>query len=136
MAEQRASCQCGGLQLAITAEPEMVMACHCQACQKRTGSPFGTGLYFQRDVVTIAGEHRDWVRNVTDDRRVINHFCPSCGSTVFWEADLRPHIIGIAMGAMDTPKPTPGMTIWTEEKQDWVTLPEDWKTYERSMAEG
>jgi hypothetical protein len=32
-----------------------------------------------------------------------NHFCPECGTTLFWRADLRPDHIGVAVGACNDP---------------------------------
>jgi hypothetical protein len=33
------------------------------------------------------------------------HFCPSCGSTVYWEPARKPDMIGVAVGAFaDAPR--------------------------------
>lgn len=38
---QTASCNCGQLSLSVSGDPIRVSVCHCNACQKRTGSAFG-----------------------------------------------------------------------------------------------
>ena len=38
--EKKASCQCGQLEVVVPGEPDIVTACNCLACQKRTGAVF------------------------------------------------------------------------------------------------
>jgi hypothetical protein len=54
------------------------------------------------------------------------HFCPTCGTTVFWEADLRPDHIGVAVGAFhDASFPPPTGSIYEESKHGWVAFAHD-----------
>jgi hypothetical protein len=54
------------------------------------------------------------------------HFCPTCGTTVFWEADLRPDHIGVAVGAFHDPNfPRPTASVWEESKHGWVAFTHD-----------
>jgi hypothetical protein len=129
MAKHNATCQCGSLVLEAISDPDFVIACNCRACQKRSGSPFGVGTYFRKDVVTVGGEQQSWERAAESGRRLENIFCPRCGTTLFWTLDMRPDHIGVPGGQFDTPPPTPIRAIWTEEKHDWVTFPEDWPTF-------
>jgi hypothetical protein len=51
------------------------------------------------------------------------HFCRNCGSTVFWNADFRPHRIGIAFGAFADPSiPWPTVSVWETTRHCWVTF--------------
>ena len=53
-------------------------------------------------------------------------FCPSCGSTVWWEALARPGRIAVAAGAFaDKDFPAPQRLIWAEHKAAWVRA--SWK---------
>ena len=55
MTTRQASCSCGQLSVTCEGEPVRISICHCNACQKRTGSVFGTQARFPREQVTIEG---------------------------------------------------------------------------------
>jgi hypothetical protein len=105
MTETRnAQCACGGVSVTTKGEPDLVVVCNCIQCQRRTGSPFGVGAYFKRETVQLRGITKTFERKVGgSERAVVNHFCPDCGSTVFWTLDLRPQHIGIAVGHFADP---------------------------------
>ena len=50
-----ASCSCGQLTAQVEGEPVRVSICHCLACQRRTGSPFGEQARFALKHTVIAG---------------------------------------------------------------------------------
>ena len=118
-----AHCSCGALRVEVSGEPDAVVACHCGECQRRTGSVFGVGAYFKKERVRSEGPDKIYVRDGQEGRKLRNHFCPTCGTTVFWEADLRPELIGVAVGAFresDFPRPT--RSVWEESKHEWVAF--------------
>jgi hypothetical protein len=60
--------------------------------------------------------------------------CPTCGTTVFWEADLRPDSIGVAVGAFgDSSFPRPTLSVWEESKHGWVAFARDFAHFPRAM---
>jgi len=128
--DHRAECQCGALSVTSTKDPDLVIACNCRACQKRTGSVFGVGAYFRRNAVTISGKSAEWSRKAASGRLLTQHFCPRCGSTVFWSLEMRPEHYGVAVGCMASQLPKPNRVVWTSEKHDWVSFPEEWPTFE------
>jgi len=132
MATHSARCQCRALTVQARADPDFVVLCNCRACQSRTGSPFGVGAYFRKADLTISGETRTWSRVAPSGRALANHFCPGCGSTVYWTLEMRPDHVGVAAGAFDGPLPEPARAIWAEERHDWVTFPEHWPVFERA----
>lgn len=76
---RRASCSCG--QLSVTAEgaPAKISACHCPACQRRTGSAFGVAVFFDRKKVAASGASSSYTRTGDSGRSVEFMFCPTCG---------------------------------------------------------
>jgi len=97
-----ASCQCRGFRVIVEAEqPNTVTICHCQICQRRTGVPLTCNAYFPKSKVRFEGEHRIYTRDCPEGRKLHNHFCPTCGSTVGWTLDLRPNQFGIAVGCFN-----------------------------------
>ncbi|MDD9977587.1 MAG: GFA family protein [Boseongicola sp.] len=131
MTTHKASCQCGALVAEAVEAPDFVVACNCVACQKRTGSPFGAAAYFGKTVFNVTGEPKTWSRRAESGRKLENHFCETCGSTLYWTLEMRPDHVGVPIGNFDSDSPTPIRAIWMQEKHDWVSFPEDWPTYEK-----
>jgi hypothetical protein len=67
----------------VSADPDAVVACHCGECQRRTGSVFGVGAYFKKEHVRVEGPYNIYIRDGRERRKLKNHFCPTCGTTVF-----------------------------------------------------
>jgi hypothetical protein len=99
-----ARCSCGAITVSFPEEPQVVVACHCIECQRRTGSPFGVGTYFPAERVKISGTAKEFVRDGSSGRKLSFCFCPNCGSTVYWRMGMQPEVIGIAIGAIADPK--------------------------------
>lgn len=119
-----ARCSCGQLSARCEGEPLRVVLCNCNACQRRTGSPFGAGAYFERTQVTTQGSSKEYSRASDAGRWFKTHFCPECGSSVFWYLELAPTLIGVAVGGFNDPTfPPPVRAVWTSAKHDWVEFP-------------
>ena len=104
-------------------DPAFLGACHCMECQRRTGSAFGVGTYFPKEQVRAEGPSRVYVRGSDSGRKIEFHFCPDCGSTVFWYGELFPDLIGIAFGAFADPSmPWPPVSVWETTRHPWVTF--------------
>jgi hypothetical protein len=72
------------------------------------------------------GESTMYVRGSDSGRQLWMHFCPHCGTTVYWEAQLRPDMYGVAIGAFaDASFSTPTRSVWEENRHDWVMPPAD-----------
>jgi hypothetical protein len=62
-----------------------------------------------------------YVRNGQEGRSVRIHFCPTCGTSVYWEADARSGMIGVALGAFADPSfPKPSRSAWEQTRHPWV----------------
>ncbi len=123
--ERQATCSCGQLRIRLSGDPQLVSSCHCLACQRRTGALFGSTSFWRKSqVVAIEGERRTW-RRVADSGTGLNHhFCPTCGSTVYWESEKTPESLSVAAGCFADPTfPAPVRTVWTESKHGWLTFP-------------
>jgi hypothetical protein len=118
-----AHCCCGSLRAVVTGEPALVAACHCVECQRRTGAPFGVSTYFSKDQVRTQGLNKVYERRSDSGRKIEMRFCPDCGSTVFWYAEFRPDLIGIAFGAFADPSmPRPTVSAWETTGHPWVAF--------------
>jgi hypothetical protein len=124
---REAACACGQLRIRTSGEPRIVSSCNCLACQRRTGAIFGSAAFFGREqVVATEGEASTFRRQGDSGTWLAFHFCPKCGSTVFWENERLPDIVSVAVGAFADPAfPPPVRTVWTRTKHAWVGFPED-----------
>jgi hypothetical protein len=123
--ERQAACQCGAFHVVAVGEPDSVALCHCLDCQRRSGVAFTCNAFFRKGDVRLEGDYRVYARDGGDGRKVNNHFCPTCGSTVCWTLDLRPNHYGIAVGAFNDPSfPAPRYSVWEATKHSWVAVPD------------
>ena len=124
-----ASCNCGQLRVTCTGpDPDRVVMCNCYLCQKQTGSPFSLQARFPNEQVKIEGKSTAWkfpidgaepvnyrtcagtdgITNSAADV-VTSHFCPDCGSTVYYFRKSDPARTGVKVGAFADPTFPPPM---------------------------
>jgi hypothetical protein len=119
--KRTARCVCGQLAVSCDGEPTKVSLCHCLACQRRTGSAYGVGAFFRREDVEPRGCTEQYSRSSDSGHKVTFHFCPDCGSTVFWQPERKADMIAVALGAFaDTAFPPPSQTVYEEHRHPWV----------------
>ena len=126
MTTRRAACCCGQLYAVAEGDPARISMCHCLACQRRTGSTFGAQARFPRDRVSINGTSTQYVRTADSGDHITFHFCPACGSTVFYQPDQEPDLIAIPLGAFaDSSFPAPTVSVYESRRHAWTGLPPD-----------
>lgn len=126
MNEHRASCRCGALTAVATGEAMRVSVCHCLDCQRRSGSAFSAQVRFPDSRVTITGESKMFETVGDSGRWGRFHFCPTCGTTVFYRIEYFPDLVAIPLGAFDDPHAfTPEFSVWESRKHDWLAITGD-----------
>lgn len=122
MTIHRAACSCGKIEVVCEGEPARVSMCHCLECQRRTGAVFGNQAWFGRQqIISIAGDSAQFTRQSDAGRSVTFQFCPTCGSTVYWEAEGFPGMIAVAVGSFADPAfPAPKHSGWEQRRHHWV----------------
>jgi hypothetical protein len=79
------------------------------------------GCLFSRKDIEASGAFRTYSRNSDRGFTVNFHFCPDCGSTVFWEPERRPDVIAVAVGSFADPNfPAPSQSVYDERRHAWV----------------
>src|ERR1043166_6792707 len=132
MPSREATCHCGQLRLEVTGEPLAVSICHCFACQRRTGSAFGMQAGFKADQVRVDGRFSDYARisDEADRREHVFHFCPECGSQVFYTEPDEPHLVVVSVGSFAAPSfPAPTESGYHYRRHEWLELPDSMQPY-------
>jgi hypothetical protein len=137
MTIRTARCGCGRVEITVDGEPSLISLCHCDFCQKRSGSVLSVTAVFRREqVVAIDGEVKRYNGLEVDGEGPVGgspeginyYFCTTCGSTLYNESsDWRApgeQIVGITVGNFVDPAfPAPTHEFFTELRHHWVVSP-------------
>jgi hypothetical protein len=116
-------CSCGAIRYEITAEPIMMLKCHCRDCQHVTGSGYAPAFLVPAEALRVTqGKLR---YHLTPSIRRGKHkrsFCPECGSRItggeFEEGDSP--FVGVLASSLDDPSVfKPQMDIFVSDAQSW-----------------
>jgi hypothetical protein len=111
------------LTVVASGEPAKVSACHCRACKSRTGSSFGVAVFFPEDRVKCEGVSTLFERRGDSGKSVAFHFCPTCGSTVYWLPAFRPGLVAIAIGCFqETAGLAPTQSVYEDLRDPWAAI--------------
>jgi hypothetical protein len=79
-----------------------------------------SGAFFARTQVQLEGASTVYARGADSGYQVRFHFCPTCGTSVYWESDKYPTDWGIAVGCFADPTfPGPTLSVWEESQHPW-----------------
>ncbi len=112
------SCLCGTAKFEIQGEFDCFYLCHCQHCQKDTGSAHAANLFSQSaKLIWLSGS--DSVTTFTlPGTRHNKSFCQFCGSALPGTHDT--DLLVIPAGCLDTDVcMSPTAHIFTSSKADW-----------------
>jgi hypothetical protein len=81
---------------------------------------------FNRDQVRVGGRFSDYARvsDEADRKEHVFHFCPDCGSQVFYTEPTEPDLIVVSVGAFADPSfPPPTESGYDSRRHPWLALP-------------
>jgi hypothetical protein len=120
-------CLCGSVRYRTIGQPQRASACHCTFCQRRSGSAFGMGAYFEKKQVEFLRGALSKYRHVSDEsgRWIDVEFCPRCGGTITWTLEVWPDLRAIAVGSYDDGRwIKPQRHSWTRSAHPWMKYPD------------
>lgn len=119
MTELRGSCLCGDIKYRINQVPSEFYFCHCQQCQKVTGSGFAANMIAKPSGIEWLEGAAQLTHFEHPDRAFSKTFCQRCGSGL-------PHInksgssLVIPAGSLDMlPSIQPSANLFTVEQPEW-----------------
>jgi hypothetical protein len=119
-------CLCGSVSYSIEGDPFATAVCHCDHCQRQSGSAFSVNLLMHESQLAVTGtlstfedrgEHGDAVY-------VRRRFCGSCGSSIVSELAQTEGVVAVKAGTLDDRSDVaPLAEVWCIDRQPWVELP-------------
>ena len=95
-------CLCGAQVFEVTGEPRDIINCHCNFCQRATGSAYLVETIFEkanfRQVQGTPSVYKH--RSEGSGKLIYIHFCGSCGTKTHMLFDRFPEIVGVFSGTL------------------------------------
>jgi hypothetical protein len=121
-ASRSGHCLCGSISYRFDAEPETVVLCHCDDCQRHSGAAYSVNVLVARNALKVAGTPRSYrtigSENGNSRERL---FCGDCGSPIFTILHERPDLVIVKSGTLDDRAGLdPSADVWWRRAQDWL----------------
>jgi hypothetical protein len=115
------SCLCGGVRFEIDGALKRISHCHCSMCRKAHGAAFATYAGLKKDRLRMLSDAT--LATYRSSPHITRQFCATCGSTLFWNDEEKPEMIGVALGTVDgDPEGRPNAHIHVASKAPWVEI--------------
>ena len=125
-------CLCKRVRYRIEAQPIVTRVCWCRLCQYLGAGSGTVNVCFPTAAITVEGTLTDYVSTAESGNLMHRRFCAACGTQLFSEAEVRPHLIFVRAGTLDDPElAKPSMTIWTSEAPRWACFDPELPRVER-----
>lgn len=122
-------CHCGAVRYEVEGAPMHHALCHCTDCRRSAGAPMVGWTMFRSDQVRATGETREYASSEHGRR----HFCPSCGTGLFYTNEaMLPGITDVQSATLDDPDAIPaGAHIQTADRIGWMETAHELPAFER-----
>ena len=122
--EIEGGCFCGEVRYKVSGEPVLQLFCFCNDCRLILGTDGYAGYMInESDFVLAKGSPVKHEKISKEHRKVVRHFCGTCGSNLWGETEFG--LISIAAGSLDDPslfKPT--KKAFVQDAPGWARIPE------------
>ena len=114
-------CACDAIRYESTAEPAMMLHCHCRDCQRASGGPFSSYVIVPKEAFKLTkGSPRFHDSPSEAGGKTRRGFCPDCGSPIVVKPDAFPQSVAIRTASLDDPSWfNPQMDVWTSDAHSW-----------------
>ena len=118
-------CLCGSVRWESSEPPIVTRVCWCRDCQYLGAGSGTVNACFRTATFTVIGRTCDYPSVADSGNEMHRRFCPRCGTPLFSEAAVRPHLIFVRAGTFDDPeRASPAMSIWTSSAPGWACIDE------------
>jgi hypothetical protein len=135
MREMSGGCLCGQVEYSANADPAFVGVCHCEHCQKQTGTAFAVLVGIPKSAISIKGQIKTFHDKGDSGQTVERSFCPECGSPILFNAAVIPGLAFIYGGTLhDTSWLDPKVHVYCDSKERWTFIPEGSQKFAKMAA--
>ncbi len=116
-------CQCGQVAYEADIAPEDVSICHCEDCQRLTGTAYRVSVSARREQFWVtSGEPKLYIKVAASGRRRLQYFCANCGSPIFTTGESDDAAkVGIRLGTINQRrKLQPRSQSWCSSALSWT----------------
>ncbi|EAW13235.1 GFA family protein [Aspergillus clavatus NRRL 1] len=121
------SCLCGAVQYKLAGDPEKLFICHCESCQKATGSAFMANCWYQESQLEIT-QGQDSIQVYNDKATATGEplqrsFCGTCGSRLFHRNNsmVEAQYVSVSSGTIDDRDGLePTIELWQRNRRPWL----------------
>lgn len=123
-------CHCGAIRYQVECEPKTHALCHCTDCRRHAGAPMVGWTMYPVGACTVTRGTPKIYASSEHGRR---HFCPDCGTGLFYKNDaMLPGIIDIQSATFDDPAAVPARVhIQTADRIPWMATAHELPMFER-----
>jgi len=127
-------CTCRNVRYRLNAPPLIVHCCHCRWCQRESGAAFALNALIESDRLQLLDGRAELVATPSasgNGQRIAR--CPAC-RVALWShyAGFGERVSFVRVGTLDEPDQfPPGVHIFVESKQPWVTLPSGARAFDQ-----
>jgi len=125
MPKIQGSCLCGNVRYSSEAEPEMTVVCHCEHCQRQTGTAFSILVGIPAESLNFDNDESlaEFLDQGDNGAAVHRKFCRNCGSPIVSLTESVPDVSFIKAGTLDDKSwLEPTMHLWCDTAQPWVNI--------------
>ena len=124
-------CHCGAVRYEAKCKPVVVAHCHCEDCQRMSGSGHSTGAMFGIENIKITGEVKEYRIKSDHGNEVIKSFCANCGSSLFGRNSGMQGFVTIALGTMDDSSSlVPEVSVFNRNRKPWDIMSKNIMVFE------
>ncbi len=115
-------CLCGAVHYRAAGPVLTTAVCHCEDCQRATGSAFSVNVGVRASTLEVDGELATYETTGTDTgERRQRRFCPRCGSPVLTLLAETPDLVVLKGGTLDDrSRLSPQVEVWRSSAQPWI----------------
>lgn len=117
-------CLCGAVRYEFSGDVLAAVHCHCNDCQKVTGSGFTTVIGVAKTGFRLcsgADTLAEFTVKAESGREVTREFCQRCGSPLFSRPEMNQDMVWIKAGSLDDSSGLePTAACWTKRARTWA----------------
>jgi hypothetical protein len=117
-------CACRSIRYQLLDKPMFVHCCHCDDCQRLTGSAFVLNAIIETQAIKLLRGKPVAVPVPRENGPHDIYRCPKCQTALWSDYGRRPNLWFVRVGTLDKPGALePDVHIYTRWKAKWLKLP-------------